>query len=123
MLKFFQQGVSQSGKQLQGAGTPSKPRDVEHQISKTAKQSHSNVQGTITGKPAEMDPMVQKLPTAEPKLSGSDTMKLKRDLTGQSGNRSLMQLGYETSPKLSTVSNKPHIWGITLPQSNLPKNL
>jgi hypothetical protein len=29
-LCFSQQLTSQSGKQLQGAGTPRKPRDVEH---------------------------------------------------------------------------------------------
>jgi hypothetical protein len=30
LLKFAQQGASQSGKPPQGAGIPSKPKDVEH---------------------------------------------------------------------------------------------
>jgi hypothetical protein len=71
LLKFAQQGASQSGEPPQGAGIPSKPRDVEHSASQTAEPSGLTVQRTITGESAKVDTTVLKLPAAKPRLFGA----------------------------------------------------
>jgi hypothetical protein len=55
LLKFTQQRASHSGKPAQGAGSPSKPRDVEYSIKQTARPSGLIEQGASIGKPAEED--------------------------------------------------------------------
>ena len=120
LLKFAQQGTSQSGKPPQGAGTPSKPRDAEYSITPKARPSGLTEQGASTGKPAEEDTTVQKLPTAKTKLSGTARRKLRKAKAGQSGTGSLTQPGHETL-SLQWVLNDPDL-GVTLPRNNLPRN-
>lgn len=54
---------------------PSQYRDTEHPASHIAQPSGLTMYDTIIGKSAE-DPMIQKLPTARPKLAGTAKMKL-----------------------------------------------
>jgi hypothetical protein len=107
LLKFAQQGASQFEKPPQGAGIPSKPRDVEHSKTQTAGPSGLKVQGVFTGKLAEEDTMIQKLPTAKPKLFGAARRKRKKAWAGQSGNGNSTQPGHETSPQPSMGPKRP----------------
>ena len=84
-LSFAQQGTSQSDKPPQGNGIPSKPPDIEHPTSPIAGSPGLTVQEAITGKHADMDPMVHRLPTANPKLSGAPKRKPKKARAGHSG--------------------------------------
>jgi hypothetical protein len=79
LLKFAQQGASQTSEPPLGAGIPSKPRDVEHSTTQRVGPYGLRVQGAFTGKPAE-DTTIQKLPTAKPKLSGAARRKRKKSL-------------------------------------------
>ena len=101
MLKFAQQGTSQSGEPSQGGGSPSKPRDAEYSVTPNAGPSGLTEQGASIGKLAEEETTIQKLPPAKTKLSRAAKRKLKAK-AGQSGIGSLIQPGHETSPQPST---------------------
>jgi hypothetical protein len=107
LLKFAQQGASQSGEPPQGTGTHSKPTDVESPTKPTAKPSGLTEQGASTDKPAVAHIMFQKLPIAKSKLSGAAPRKLKKVWAGQSGTRSLIQLRHENSPQPSIGPKGP----------------
>jgi hypothetical protein len=117
LLKFTQQGVSQSGKPPQGAGSISKTKDVEYSITSKFGPSGLTEQGASTGKLAEGDTTVQQLPTARTKLSGAARRKLRKAKTGQSGTGSLTQLEHETSPQASTGPKRPRSGGHSLPRN------
>jgi hypothetical protein len=78
------------------------------------------VQEPITGKPAEVDPTVQQLLTAKPKLSGAANRKLKKASVGQSGTGGPVRPGHETSPRFSMVP-KTHRSGGHTPTKQSPK--
>jgi hypothetical protein len=122
LLKSAQQGTSQSGKPPQGAGTPSKPRDAEYSITPKARPSGLTEQGASTGKPAEEDTTVQKLPTAKTKLSETARRKLRKAKAGQSGTGSLTQPGHETLSQPSMGPKRPRSGGHT-PTEQPPKKL
>jgi hypothetical protein len=104
LLKFVQQGTCQSGEPPQGAGTSSKPREVESPIETTARPPGLTEQGASTGEPDEEDIMDQELPTVRTKLSGATSRKLKKARARQSGTGSLTRLGHKTSPQPSIGS-------------------
>jgi hypothetical protein len=133
---FAQQGASQSGEPPQGAGIPSKPRDNEQptQIKNSSLVAHSpkqdtlhkarssglSVQEAMTSKSAEVDPKVQKLPTAKPRLSVAARRKFKKAWAGQSGTRGSVQPGTETLPLISMGRKRPRSEGHT-PKEQPPK--
>jgi hypothetical protein len=125
LSSFDQQQASQPGEPPQGAGIPSKPRDNEYpthvkdssmaghspkqDIFHIARSSGLSGQEGITSKPAQVDPMVHKLPATKPRLPGAVKKKLKKAWAGQSGTRGSLQLGQETLPLISMGPKDPDV--------------
>jgi hypothetical protein len=97
LLKFAQQGASQSGEPPQGAGSSSKRRGTEHSITPETGPPGLTEQGASIGKPAEEDITAEQLPIAKIKLSGAARRILRKARAGQNGTGGLTQPGHETS--------------------------
>jgi hypothetical protein len=100
------------------AGIHSKPRDVEHSSAQTVSPYGLTVQGANIGKPSEMDPEMQKLPIAKPRLPRA----AQKDSGRSERHHELMQLGHETSLQPSMGPKTPGFGGYT-PMQQTPKNL
>jgi len=119
LFRFTQQGASQAAEPPQGAGITSTPRDIEHPTSLIAKSSGLTEQEAITGKLAEVDPMVQKLPTANPELFGDAKRKFKKLWLVT------VALGAQCKQDMKPLLGLQLVLkdqGVTLPHSNLPKS-